>query len=333
MRYLELDAMRGLAALSVVLFHYTSRYFDFFPQVELPAYQFTAGWYGVNLFFVISGFVISFSASGKSGFMGFLKGRIIRLYPLYWVCMSLTFAVFLVFPIGGLAVDGVTFIVNFTMLQKFIGFDNVDGAYWTLAIEWLFYGLIICLLLMRQFNKIFGFVLFMILANIAILVANSILTNPIILPQKLAIIFDAMAYFACGVSFYLFKSRQNRIYILTAFLVLTVNYLRSNDAILILDILIFITFYLFTADLLKWISIKPLIYLGNLSYALYLIHQNIGYIVIYYTIDFLGPELSIAITIICALIFAHFIDKLTARFITPIFLKYLGRKRQLASAE
>lgn len=324
MRYLELDALRGIAALAVVLFHFTSRYFDFFPQTEMPAFKFMDGGYGVNLFFVISGFVISFSAQSKNNALSFLKGRIIRLYPLYWVSLTITFTLLFIFPLTGLTVDGLTFLVNFTMFQKFIGFDNVDGAYWTLAIEWLFYGIIIAMLLVKSFSKIYLFVWFMIVANIALVAANFILEQPIVLPSKLALIFDSMAYFACGVSFYLYKKLQKNLYIATAFFVILLNHLHAIEGILILDLVILVTFLLFTTDNLKWLAVKPLVYLGNLSYALYLIHQNVGYIIIYHTIEQLGPNLSIVLAIISMMALAHIINVLTDKFITPLVKKTLS---------
>lgn len=58
-RLKELDALRGIAAISVMLFHYTSIYPDFFPEHRNIGVRFDAGGYGVFLFFGISGFVIS----------------------------------------------------------------------------------------------------------------------------------------------------------------------------------------------------------------------------------------------------------------------------------
>lgn len=54
-RILELDALRGLAALAVVLFHYTTRYDQLFGYSEPLAVNVSWGHYGVDLFFMISG--------------------------------------------------------------------------------------------------------------------------------------------------------------------------------------------------------------------------------------------------------------------------------------
>ena len=57
-RLVEVDALRGLAALAVVLFHYTTRFTELFAPNPPPTFSFPDGHYGVNLFFIISGFVI-----------------------------------------------------------------------------------------------------------------------------------------------------------------------------------------------------------------------------------------------------------------------------------
>jgi exopolysaccharide production protein ExoZ len=55
-----------------------------------PLAQFTwFGWVGVEVFFVISGFVITNSARGASP-IEFLKGRVLRLYPAAWICATLS---------------------------------------------------------------------------------------------------------------------------------------------------------------------------------------------------------------------------------------------------
>ncbi|MBE2288046.1 MAG: acyltransferase, partial [Chitinophagaceae bacterium] len=75
-RYRELDALRGIAAIMVVLFHYSIL------QV---------GTTGVDLFFIISGFVILMSVSKVNSGIEFVINRISRLYPTYWFCVTFTF--------------------------------------------------------------------------------------------------------------------------------------------------------------------------------------------------------------------------------------------------
>jgi len=96
-RVYELDLLRFMAAFSVVMFHYSFRgaagkpgntftTFNYAPLAGAARY----GYLGVNLFFLISGFVILMSANGSSPRRFFIS-RFVRLYPAYWVCCSITF--------------------------------------------------------------------------------------------------------------------------------------------------------------------------------------------------------------------------------------------------
>ena len=117
---------------------------------SLPAAPFTSfGWVGVEIFFVISGFVIANSAS-KSSATEFLLGRALRLYPAVWVCSTLTFFVLLFFA-GGKASDFILpYIQAMLLIPKGIKGQWLDCIYWTLAAEMAFYGLVFCTLLTKK---------------------------------------------------------------------------------------------------------------------------------------------------------------------------------------
>ena len=130
----ELDVLRGLAALSVVVFHYVghcARYFNDFN------FDFTYGKYGVQLFFVISGFVIYFTLEKCRDWRDFAFSRFSRLFPSYWTVLMLLISanLFLLKKKVYLA----AYAINMTMLQKFIGFPDLDIVYWSLAVELAFY--------------------------------------------------------------------------------------------------------------------------------------------------------------------------------------------------
>ncbi|WP_309246962.1 acyltransferase family protein, partial [Streptomyces somaliensis] len=141
-RLAALDGLRLLAALMVLLFHYVglghgwgtpSR--TLFPEVfPLAAY----GWLGVQLFFLVSGFVICMSCWGRS--LGdFFTSRVVRLYPAYWFCVLATTAVLAVVPGGYARLPWYDVLVNLTMVQAFLGVEPVDPVYWTLFAELRFY--------------------------------------------------------------------------------------------------------------------------------------------------------------------------------------------------
>jgi exopolysaccharide production protein ExoZ len=150
-----IDAVRFLAALSVVGFHLG--YLHHVGDIEhiWPATWF--GWVGVEVFFVISGFVIANSATGRSA-MQFVQGRALRLYPAAWCCATLTFIVacqdqsaidLLPYPDQSFIALLPSYLRSIALLPKG---PWIDGIYWTLAVEIGFYALIFILLWTNLFS-------------------------------------------------------------------------------------------------------------------------------------------------------------------------------------
>ncbi|MGW8782867.1 acyltransferase family protein [Streptomyces sp. NPDC055796] len=140
-RLRALDGLRLLAALMVAGYHYGGRggqishAWGASPRQLFPAAApwLAYGCLGVQVFFVISGFVICLSAEGRS-VRAFAASRAARLYPAYWVALVLV-------AVGARAVPPSDFLVNLTMLQQPLGADRVLGVCWTLWAELRFYVL------------------------------------------------------------------------------------------------------------------------------------------------------------------------------------------------
>ncbi|MFE2284080.1 acyltransferase family protein [Streptomyces sp. NPDC059443] len=146
-RLYTLDGLRLVAALMVVAFHFIAfddwakPIWDKSTSVVFPTAQPIAsyGWLGVQLFFLISGFVICMSCWGRT-IRQFAVSRVIRLYPAYWFAVLLTAAVMLMSH--GSAQTGITpskILANLTMLQEPMGAGDIDPVYWTLWTELRFY--------------------------------------------------------------------------------------------------------------------------------------------------------------------------------------------------
>src|SRR2546423_3808210 len=95
-RLAELDALRGVPVLMVLAYHYTTRFGELFPLAAAPA-SFPFGAYGVELFFVISGFVIFMTLDRSERPADFLPARFSRLYPAYWAAVLTTTSVLWLF--------------------------------------------------------------------------------------------------------------------------------------------------------------------------------------------------------------------------------------------
>lgn len=157
-----LDYVRFAAAALVALFHLgywvwapfdsTARQLagDGFLFPSLARYV-SSGWVGVEIFFVLSGFVISYSANGRSA-AAFLKSRALRLIPAAWICATISLVlILLVVPeaSAGIASEWLRACL-FWPLGPWI-----DGVYWTLAIEISFYSLIFLLLCCDRIRWLF----------------------------------------------------------------------------------------------------------------------------------------------------------------------------------
>ena len=155
-----LDPLRFGAALGVAIFH--QMFWSWaWVSIGVPGFERTVaadviypsaapftwfGWVGVEIFFVISGFVIANSASQSSP-GEFLLGRALRLYPAVWVCATATFLVLLLCGSGPASELILPYIHAMLMVPKGVTGQWLDEVYWTLAAETAFYGLVFCAML------------------------------------------------------------------------------------------------------------------------------------------------------------------------------------------
>ncbi|MFF4275928.1 acyltransferase family protein [Streptomyces sp. NPDC001536] len=144
-----IDGLRLVAALMVVVHHYAGTYRVNQPdnaiwgrpvsEIMPTVFRFASyGWIGVEIFFVISGFVICMSCWGRTP-RQFFVSRVIRLYPAYWFGILFTTGVLAALPGVWPRQPWREVLLNFTMLQAGSGVENVDRVYWTLWSELRFY--------------------------------------------------------------------------------------------------------------------------------------------------------------------------------------------------
>lgn len=292
-RLTEIDLLRFAAAVAVVIFHLAFRgaAADGLSTFSYPAIAEAAkyGYLGVDLFFMISGFVILMSAA-SGGLRSFAESRVTRLYPAFWCCCSLTYISGLVSGQAAFQVSWWEFLANMTMLGDFLGVRRVDGSYWSLFVEIKFYlwvAGVLALGLMVQVERIlYGW----LMVTVALLIVPSYRLQSIFLT-------DYAAYFIAGAMFYLGWSRGFtwRIWLAIAGTCVMAMYqsigrareldahygTSLNDQIICLAIgLFFGVFALIALRKTAWIARVNWQTVGLLTYPLYLIHQNIGYMIL-----------------------------------------------------
>ena len=149
-----LDGLRGIAALGVVAYHYDENDFYY-------------GLLGVELFFVISGFVILMSLEKANSLAEFALHRAARLYPAYW--LSVFVAGGFLLAAGRTSIE--TVLVNATMLQGFFNRRDLIDPYWTLTYELWFYVMTAALLALGGIRYVDRFALAWIITMTGLRVA------------------------------------------------------------------------------------------------------------------------------------------------------------------
>ncbi len=283
-RIKELDVLRGIAALAVLLSHYTSMY-DFQHGLDNSlGFSVSGGCYGVLLFFVISGFVILMTLCKCKTALDFPVSRFSRIFPAYWVALILTF--FLLRLLKPNPPGVVDLLVNFTMLQRFLGFKHLDAVYWTLNVELSFYCwmfLVYRLGLLERLNRIVaGALLFQLGASLWQT------SKGIHASQGLQAVFllEYVHLFCAGMLFYQIKQNGwnlqaglllcwcliNHIFIPFRWF----PWIPLNHWGVVAVFAVFVTMTLVVSGRLGWIVSVPTVFLGTISYPLYLLHDEVG---------------------------------------------------------
>jgi peptidoglycan/LPS O-acetylase OafA/YrhL len=145
-----LDIVRCVAALYVMLYHYGCWIWagNNLPGIIGAQDHWMApfswpGWVGVEIFFVLSGFVIAYSAQGNTA-SGFAKRRIIRLYPTAWICTSITFVTVGIFQGSKYWSSDLGALVHTIAITPWTN-NWIDASFWTLGVELSFYFIIFLL--------------------------------------------------------------------------------------------------------------------------------------------------------------------------------------------
>jgi peptidoglycan/LPS O-acetylase OafA/YrhL len=227
-----LDPLRFAAALGVAIFH--QMFWSWaWVSIGVPGFERTVaadvlypsaapftwfGWVGVEIFFVISGFVIANSASTCSPGQ-FLLGRALRIYPAVWVCATATFLVLLLFGSGPASEFILPYIHAMLMVPKGVTGQWLDEVYWTLAAETAFYGLVFCAMLTKKItlrHLAWGLTIYSAIFNgVALLVASC--TTPSDLPYLIILMFRVPCaafllthgcFFALGIWLFISANRE-----------------------------------------------------------------------------------------------------------------------------
>lgn len=299
-------------------------YWGAVPSIQFPTLNIIGryGYLGVNLFFVISGFVILMTAYDRK-IESFTASRVARLFPAYWVAVLLT-VILQTFWSGGRHAEPVEALVNLTMTQEAFDIINVQGAFWTLWIELKFYLLIgVFIVVGMTRRRVLAFaVLWPLLAQIAQATHSKMLVS-LLIPTY-------APYFAAGILLYLlFRERHD----VATWLALLLNWIlclrqatgyadRASE-LTRADVSELVVAVIVTASILavlacssgfvarvrwRWLTVG-----GALTYPLYLVHGQVGFFIIDTFHDRMSPYLVLLLAGATAMVLAYLIHRLVER--------------------
>lgn len=283
-RIVFLDGLRGVAILLVILFHAYVRWPSVVPYgnrfATFPVFK--SGNLGVELFFLISGFVILMSLEKSISFTSFIYKRWLRLFPAMFIATMLVFATAYLLPERPLGkptffsiVPGLLFIEpSWIRTITGIQFNPLEGSFWSLFVEVKFYF-------------IFGLSYFFLNRNQAILLLVLLFLFAVLMkyyPVKyarefsIALSLQYFGWFASGCLAYVFFAARQLKYLLFAILVAFVGIAtHEGDAdTVIFSMFIFLLFILpvYFKNIRPLLANRFLLFAGFISYPLYLIHEN-----------------------------------------------------------
>jgi peptidoglycan/LPS O-acetylase OafA/YrhL len=350
-RIAVIDGLRLVAAVSVAFFHlagcavvakaWGAKTDDIFPTINhFAAY----GFLGVELFFMISGFVICMSAWGRT--LGdFTRSRITRLFPAYWPAVIITTIVVTIWPVitNRLPTDQIA--VNLVMLNMPLKVPNVDNVYWTLWSEARFYLLFGLVLVWRGLTLkrtlLFGYG--WLIASIFTVKGGVPILSMILQPESAPL-------FVAGMAFFLIHrfGHDLKLWGLVGFayalaLHNVVGRIDSDAKNNHYDLshgvgfgLVTIFFALMAVIAMGWtarIQWKWLTTAGLLTYPFYLLHQNIGWAIVHAMRDVRPRKLTLVAVILIMLVAAWLLHRLVEKPLAKVLKRKLAESSAFLRSE
>ncbi|MFI7411307.1 acyltransferase family protein [Streptomyces sp. NPDC049627] len=345
-RLRALDGLRLIAALMVAAYHYGGRggevtdAWGTSPTQQFPTLHgyFAYGCLGVQVFFVISGFVICMSGWGRP-LKSFFASRAARLLPAYWAAIILVTAVFALPVVTYKAVSPSDALLNLTMLQQPLGVDRVLGVCWTLWAEVRFYALFaLCVVLPGATrSRVILFCAGWTLAAAIAEAANQPLLDIVLMPEY-------APYFIGGVGLYLVHRDRRDAY---AWGIVIVSWLigqhyavdrlwhapdvdafsyRSSFGIVLVVTLGFVAVAAIALGWLHWANWRWLTVAGALTYPFYLVHEHLGWVVIKALHQGLNipSYATVLLTVAAMLLLARLLNRYVEDWATPLIRRELS---------
>ena len=316
-RIIELDAIRALSCLNLLLFHFTYVYQNKYGFESPLGFAFPYGKYGVQLFFMLSGLVNAMTLLSKRKAGDFLAARFIRIFPSYWLVIAMNLVLFASLPMFNHTISFSETFANITTMPMLLGHTNMEPVTWTLQIEMLFYFFLMSIFALGLLDKpIRTMTVAVTMCLAAGLYINWFKAS---YPESAwnghLHVFDQLFFvrnmplFAMGILLNELRCKRGNPYGLWAGIVFSAIVFHVIDLRGHNPVATVLMFGLLTASafakvpVLRW---KGFVYLSFISYSLYLFHNNLGSALIR-QLEIFGwpPLLSIIVAFVFAIGISH----------------------------
>jgi peptidoglycan/LPS O-acetylase OafA/YrhL len=319
-RLIGLDALRGCAAAAVMLHHH-GHYYDVLYAGRAPlSFDMGAGHFGVELFFIISGFVILMTIEHRKTVRDFAIARVTRLMPAFLAALGLASVILIFWPMPPLNTPTfLQFIANLTMAPGLFGQNVVDLPYWTLTYELVFYVFMALALRFRLLGSIewLGLLAMAVgcLYRATVDIEHHHRTTIVLLAYY-------SNFFLIGICLYRIQTARARpiTYVALALAIAMSGLGGGEQAFrapgwLYLPLTAAFTglVWLATTRHARWIASPPLIFLGQISYPLYLVHVALGYQIIRFGVEqgwstLHGVASAVMVSVVVAVVLHYLVE-------------------------
>lgn len=309
MRNKQIEGLRAIGVIMIVLFHYIYRFNELYGDASALSMLSQWGSIGVGLFFMMSGYFI-FAGSHKAyeTLFQYYRRKVERLYAPYLPAIIVIFLVTSVAKLPGRTTTVFDALLNVVLINGFIGTPYVDTAHWylTYLIAFIVIAGIVKYSKIKETYAIPVWILFSYIIRAPI----GRLGMPSGGEHFLHIISGGGNLYPFILGAVIYELKKEKSFLEKGVLLLSAIFTIYNIIVLYNKvaagwIIVFALVFLLCIDCkLNFFSCDVLQKIAGISYPLYLIHQNIGYVIILSLRKVIGYEISVIVALLAAFFLA-----------------------------